>query len=237
MKRGITFLVLWLVIAVFLAGNFIEAIPPGGVDWPYYLFVPCIPLGTLLYARFPGRGSVAFCYGLLAGLWFALPIFDDGRRLLAGATTVEQVALKVGLFAMAMSLVCSGAFAGGRRLFGSNLIARREENTRSQPSALLDCLIVAAGVGFLVLIWASGIEAGQSVTKGVGAILGGLYSIYLGVLFLLSYLCPDRTYILNILRYACEVCSMPASHYMAWFYFALFLAGGSWLLLIGFGVL
>jgi hypothetical protein len=71
----------------------------------------------------------------------------------------------------------------------------------------------------------------------VGTVLGGVYSIYLGVLFLLSYFFPDRTYVLNILRYVCEECSRPASRYMAWVYFAVLVGVGSWLLLIGLGVL
>ena len=117
MRRGITFLVLWLVIAVVLGGVFVPAVPPGGVAWPYYFFVASIPIGAMLYSRFVGRRLFVVCYGLLAGAWFALPIFDDARGVLAGAATVESVALKVGLFALAMSLVCSGALGVGRRLF------------------------------------------------------------------------------------------------------------------------
>jgi hypothetical protein len=117
MRRGITFLVLWLIIAGLLGGVFVPPIPPGGVSWPYYLFIASVPVGALFYARFPGRPLVVVCYAVMAGGWFALPIFDDERRVLAGATTVESVALKVGLFALGMSLVCSGAFVVGRRLF------------------------------------------------------------------------------------------------------------------------
>lgn len=117
MRRGIKFLVLWLIIAALLGGIFVPAVPPGGVSWPYYLFVASIPIGALLYARFLGRPLFVVCYGLLAGAWFALPIFDDRRGVLAGATSIESVALKVGLFALVMSLVCSGSFAVGGRLF------------------------------------------------------------------------------------------------------------------------
>ena len=120
MKRGIAFLVFWLVISAVLGGLFIPPIPPGGVGWPYYFLGASFPLGTVAYARFPGRKWVAFFYGLLAGAWFALPIFDDERVPFAGATKVEQVALKVGLFALAMSLACLGAYAAGQRLFRRN---------------------------------------------------------------------------------------------------------------------
>jgi hypothetical protein len=112
------------------------------------------------------------------------------------------------------------------------------ETRHRQPDWLLDLLIVAVGAGFLIWISWSGPEAGQPPGKGLGEILGGLYVIYLGVLFLLSYFFPDRTYVLNFLRYICEECSSPAGHrYMAWCYFALCLGMGSWLLLIGLGVL
>ena len=117
MRRGIVFLVLWLIIAALLGGIFVPAVPPGGVAWPYYLFVASVPVGALLYARFLGRPLFVVCYGLLAGAWFALPIFDDERAVSAGATTVESVVLRVGVFALAMTLLCSGAFSVGGRLF------------------------------------------------------------------------------------------------------------------------
>jgi hypothetical protein len=117
MRRGIIFLILWLVLAVVFGSVFAPAIPPGGVDWPYYIFVASIPIGAMFYARFTGRAVAVVCYGVLAGVLFALPIFDDRRAVMAGATTVESVALKVGLFALAMLLISSGAFVFGRRLF------------------------------------------------------------------------------------------------------------------------
>jgi len=117
MRRGIIFLVVWFVLAVVLGFVFVPAIPPGGVDWPYYIFVASIPIGAMFYARFAGRAVAVICYGVLAGVLFALPIFDDQRAVMAGAMTPESVALKVGLFALAMLLVCSGAFVFGRRLF------------------------------------------------------------------------------------------------------------------------
>jgi len=116
-------------------------------------------------------------------------------------------------------------------------MTRMTEIRHRKPSLLLDLLIVAVAAALVILSSCLGLEAGQPPTKGLGAILGGLYFIYLGVLFLLSYFFPDGTYILNFLRYACEERSRPASRYMAWVYFALSLAGGSSLLLIGLGVL
>ena len=116
-------------------------------------------------------------------------------------------------------------------------MTRNPETRHKQPSWLLDLLLVAVGAALVLLASWCGLEAGKSPTKGVGAILGGLYFIYLSVLFVLSYFFPDRTYILNFLRYFCEERSRPVSRYMAWLYFALSLAVGSSLLLTGLGVL
>ena len=117
MKKGVTFLFLWLVCALVFSSVFIPAIPPSGVIWPYYLFVASIPFGALLYARFDKRLSVVISYGLLAGVWFALPIFYDIRKLFAGVTSDNTVALKIGLFALAMTLSCAAAFVFGRTIF------------------------------------------------------------------------------------------------------------------------
>lgn len=115
MIRGILFLLLWFVIATLLGGTFVTAVPPGGVAWPFYLFAASIPVGALLYARFPSRPLFMICYSAMAGAWFAMPIFYDHRTVLAGVTTMESAALKVALSAFAMSLICSAAFFVGRR--------------------------------------------------------------------------------------------------------------------------
>jgi len=114
MTRGIAFLFLWLVIAAVLGGVFVPP-TPGGESWPFYIFVASIPVGALLYARFKGRPLVVVCYGLLGGVYFAGPIFDDGREISAGIATVESIVLMSGFFALAMSLICSGAYLFGRR--------------------------------------------------------------------------------------------------------------------------
>jgi hypothetical protein len=113
------------------------------------------------------------------------------------------------------------------------------EPRHNHPSALLDFLIVAAGVGLLFIMSRFGVEAGHPAAKGGGTVLGGLYIIYLVVLFLLSHIFPDRTYVLNFLRYVCEECSIPrsAGRHMGLFYFVLGLVVGGWVLLVGFGVL
>ena len=120
MKQGIILLSLWFVIAGLLGGMFVPPIPPGGVAWPYFLFVFSVPVGALFYARFDKRIVVPICYGILTGVWFALPIFYDDRAVSAGIVTVGRVGLRLALSALTMSLLCSLAFVLGCRAFGSN---------------------------------------------------------------------------------------------------------------------
>jgi len=104
------------------------------------------------------------------------------------------------------------------------------------PGILLDLLIVAIALGLLVAISKLGFETGRPVTKGAGSVVFGIYIVYLGVLFLLSYFFPRRSYILRFLDYLCRERSYPAGRWMAWFYFALSVFLGTSLLLIGLGV-
>jgi hypothetical protein len=106
-----------------------------------------------------------------------------------------------------------------------------------QPNLALDVLIVAVGVAFVFLIWAAGVRVGHPIGKGPATVVGGLYAIYLGVLFLLSYFFPDATYVLCFLRYVCEQYTRGVrGRHMAFVYFALGLAFGAWLLMVGLGV-
>jgi hypothetical protein len=111
------------------------------------------------------------------------------------------------------------------------------EIKQKSPRLALDVLIVAAGVGLQLLSTHFGVKAGQGFARGMGTVLGGISIIYFGVLFLLSYFFPDTSYILNFLRFVCEECSRGArGRHMAFFYFALALGFGGWLLLFGLGV-
>jgi hypothetical protein len=110
------------------------------------------------------------------------------------------------------------------------------ETKQKPPNLALDVLIVVAAAAFVVLMGRFEAQAGHPPVKGPGAILGGVYIIYLGVLFLLSYFFPDTTYVLNFLRYLCEECSCSRSRHMALFYFALGLLIGAWVFLVGLGV-
>jgi len=112
-----------------------------------------------------------------------------------------------------------------------------EEPPHRHPSLLLDFVIVAFGVGLVILYSRFSFEAGHPASKGAGAILGGLYLIYLGVLFLLSYFFSGACYVFSFFTYICEACSHPSGRRMAWFYFILNLLIGLSLLLVGLGVL
>ena len=113
----------------------------------------------------------------------------------------------------------------------------RMEESQPHPSLLLDLLIIAIGAGLLIAASKFGLETGHPATRGAGSILGGVYIVYIGVLFLLSYFFPRRCFLFSFLGYVCEACSRPAGRAMAWFYFALSVVIGSVLLLIGLGVI
>jgi hypothetical protein len=105
-----------------------------------------------------------------------------------------------------------------------------------EPRLALDLMIVTVAAALVLLSSRLGLQAGQSATKGAGATVGGIYVIYLGVLFLLSYLFPGAGYVFSFMRYLSEECSCPRSRHMALFYFGLGLVFGTWLLLVGLGV-
>ena len=78
---------------------------------------------------------------------------------------------------------------------------------QKHPNLALDALIVAAGVALAILSGHFGAAVGHPLVKGLGAVLGGIYVMYIGCLFLLSFFFPDASYIINFLRYVCEECS------------------------------
>jgi hypothetical protein len=108
--------------------------------------------------------------------------------------------------------------------------------TNHKPNLLLDFVIVALAVALVLLSSKLGLQAGHPATMGPGAVLGGVYLVYLGLLFLLSYLFPEACYVFSFMRYVSEECSRPRSRHMALFYCGLGLVLGAWLLLVGLGV-
>lgn len=130
MKQGTKFLLLWLFSAIILSTLFRNPMPPGGATWPYYLLMASIPVGALVYARFPGKASAVFLYGLVAGHWFAGPVVDEAMRPVRGAPTVEAAMTNGWLLAIAMALVCCAAFALGQRF------SKREQYPHDQRPML-----------------------------------------------------------------------------------------------------
>ena len=100
-----------------------------------------------------------------------------------------------------------------------------------------DISIVGVAVALIVLTSAFGLKVGTPLEKGAAAVWVGVYVIYLGVLFLLGYLFPRKSYVLEGLIWICENFSHPKNRHMALFYFALSLVTGLLALLFGLGVL
>jgi hypothetical protein len=112
-----------------------------------------------------------------------------------------------------------------------------QDGQLKKQSLFFDVLIVVVAVTLLALTSAFGFEAGTPPKKAAASVWLGLYIIYLGVLFLLSYFFSRKSYVLGGLMWVCENFSRPRSRHMAFFYFALGLALGLSALLFGLGVL
>jgi hypothetical protein len=105
------------------------------------------------------------------------------------------------------------------------------------PRLALDVVIVVVAVALVLLSLKLGLRPGHPASKGLGATLGGVYIIYLGLLFLLSYFFPQACYVFNVMTYLCQECSRPRGRHNALLACGLAAFFGGWLLLIGVGVL
>jgi apolipoprotein N-acyltransferase len=108
---------------------------------------------------------------------------------------------------------------------------------KSQPSirqkVIIDATLIALAVVLLILASPSGF----SKTKHeVPSFFLGLYLVYLGVLFLMSYFFSGSSYVLRVLMWVCEDFSHPRGRYMAFFYFGLLVLIGGCALLSAFGL-
>ena len=87
------------------------------------------------------------------------------------------------------------------------------------PSLVLDALIAVIAAVLIVAASKFGLEAGYPATKGAGSIIGGVYVLYLGVLFLLSYFFPSRCYLFKLLVYVASIA--PVQPVVGWHGFIL----------------
>jgi hypothetical protein len=111
------------------------------------------------------------------------------------------------------------------------------EKKQMRPKLAFDVLIVAVAGLLLFGMSYFGVEAGQTLHKGAGNIVGAVYLYFLSTLFLLSYLLPDLCYTANLIRYVCDEFSHPRGRKMALFYFGLCFVIGTFVLLVALGVL
>ena len=105
----------------------------------------------------------------------------------------------------------------------------------SRPDWRLDLLFGLVLGSLLVAALVSGFAVGP-VSKGPATVFTAIYLQVWGVLFLLSYFLPGRSYLLKGLMWLCENTSRPRGRWTAilWGVFAILFAG--YFLLIGLGV-
>jgi hypothetical protein len=107
-------------------------------------------------------------------------------------------------------------------------------NPSPQQKIVADIFLL--GLAILLLVLASGVETGRPLKPGVHSFFLGVYILYLGVLFLLSYFHADRSYVLSILMWVCEDLSRPRGRHMAFFYFILSFLLGTCAILAALGI-
>ena len=103
-----------------------------------------------------------------------------------------------------------------------------------QQKVAIDLAIIAIAV---VLLTMGGPSGNGTPAHEAAPVFIGLYVIYLGFLFLLSYYFSDASYVLKLFLWICEHFSHPRGRQMAFFYFALLLLLGGCALLSAFGFL
>jgi len=105
MRRGVEILIMWLIIAG--CANFLapHSIPQNGFErLVYFVTVISFPLAAWIYARHTHRVSPVICFGLVAGAFTILPVFEDGRGMPRDITL--GWILVIGGVPVLMMLVC-----------------------------------------------------------------------------------------------------------------------------------
>jgi hypothetical protein len=107
---------------------------------------------------------------------------------------------------------------------------------RSEPRVLLGLFLIALLIGLLVAALALGLKPGP-MRPGAASVLGGLYVMAWGFMFLGAYLFSRKTFFFRALLWVCENLSLPRGKGMALFYFALAVIVGGIGFLSGLGLL
>ncbi len=104
----------------------------------------------------------------------------------------------------------------------------------TEQKVILDLAFLCGAVGLGLL--ATHANTGNR-NEGKPSMFLGLYILYLGVLFLISYFYSHASYVLKALMWICEHFSSPRGRYMAFFYFGLSLLLGGCALLSAMGLI
>ncbi len=95
-----------------------------------------------------------------------------------------------------------------------------KDQTIFQPKLAIDISIVVISVILIFMAFTSPMSI-DSTGRNHGNIWLGLYSMLIGICFLLGYFYSQYSYILRLLDWVCSNFSRPKGHKMAFFYFGL----------------
>jgi hypothetical protein len=112
----------------------------------------------------------------------------------------------------------------------------RDEISDSPPDWRLDLLFGVVLGSLLAAALLSGFAVGP-VKKGPATVFTAIYLQAWGVLFLLSYFLPGRSYLLKGLMWLCEHTGAPRGRWTAVLWGAFAIVFSTFFLLIGLGVL
>ena len=104
-----------------------------------------------------------------------------------------------------------------------------------KKSILLGFSLIALLASLLFGAMLAGLESGP-IKVGLGSVLGGLYIMAWGIMFLLSFYFEEKTFFFRALIWVCENWSFPSGRFMAFFYFLLATTLGAICVLQGLGV-
>lgn len=80
MKRPGTLLALWGFLVILFGGLNMNAVPPGGVEWPFFILLAAIPAGSVLGWKQGARWWQLASYLVITGAFFSAGVVFDGRE-------------------------------------------------------------------------------------------------------------------------------------------------------------